>query len=292
MTPTIRTDLSDLDYYNDPCVTPSLSQSIAHTLISESPLHAWLRHPRLGGMPRKPTAEMKKGTLIHSLLLDNGKDLQLCNYPDWRTKKSQEDRAQALTVGKVPVLPKQIEEVLDAVAAIKTQLDDRGLSLNGAGQCEAMVVWEEQTDEGTPVLCRGKLDHWLSPRITDLKTIQQAHPRVIAAHMVKYGYAIQAAAYRSAVAKVHPELAGRVDFVFAFAEIEPPYCVTLARPSGTMRELGERQWRRAVNEWERCLRLGKWPSYTEGIIDVEAPAWALTQAEEDYYNGSTATEIL
>ena len=34
-------------YHADPCVTASLSSSIAKILIEQSPMHAWMAHPRL-----------------------------------------------------------------------------------------------------------------------------------------------------------------------------------------------------------------------------------------------------
>jgi len=40
-------DIPDKEYHADPCPVPSLSSTLARTLLNQSPLHAWTKHPRL-----------------------------------------------------------------------------------------------------------------------------------------------------------------------------------------------------------------------------------------------------
>ena len=145
------------------------------------------------------------------------------------------------------------------------------------------IEWHE-TDSGTgaPVVCRGMLDHFEVGAIAtvyDLKTTESAAPPACERSAYLYGYDIQAAAYTSAVTKLHPEMAGLVEFVFLFAETTPPYAVYPCRPDGTFRELGERRWQRAVDLWAGCLRTGQWPGYTQHVGLLSAPTWALSQEE-------------
>ena len=65
------------DYYRDPCAVPSLSQSIAHTLVTQSPLHAWSEHPRLGNQRKPASKAMDVGSLIHKLVLGKGVDVEI-----------------------------------------------------------------------------------------------------------------------------------------------------------------------------------------------------------------------
>ena len=61
MTPTLRTDIPAADYHADRVGhgdAPSLSSSVARTLIQQSPIHAWFKHPKLGNAPRESTASM------------------------------------------------------------------------------------------------------------------------------------------------------------------------------------------------------------------------------------------
>ena len=89
------------------------------------------------------------------------------------------------------------------------------------------------------------------------------------------GYDMQAAAYLSAATRLMPEMAGRIEVVFLFAEVEPPYCVLAAKPSAAMWTLGEVRWMRAVELWARCLAEDEWPGYASEVVTLEPPAWAL-----------------
>jgi len=266
------------EYHADPCMVPSLNQSIAHTLVTRSPAHAWCEHPKLGDLPPEPTKAKDDGAVIHALLLGKGADVDVLDCDSFRTKAARTIRDEAIEAGRVPMLRKRYEQIVEAAARIRANLAGFGVSLEG--EHELPIEWHEPGDEGY-VVCRGLLDtvRLDAGVIVDVKKIVSADPRTCARHAYEYGYDIQAAAYTSALQKLRPELAGRSDFIFVFMELEPPYAVVPCRPSGVLRELGERRWQRAVLTWERCLRDGYWPSYTETITQLDAPPWALTQEE-------------
>lgn len=280
--PTARIlDVTLEQYHADPCATPSLSQSLSHTMLTESPAHAYLKHPKLGlkaEEPDDPTAAMLRGTLTHKLTLGKGADVVIVEAKDWRTKAAQEAKIAALANGQVPVLAHVYAEVDAAVKAILAKLADRGIILDG--QSEVAVEWTEEIDPERRVLCRAMLDHLAmrsAPVVYDLKTISGAHPMKCAARAYDMGYDIQAHAYRSAVRKLYPEHVGREDFVFIFAETTPPYAVTLARPNGEMEQLGRSRWERALLSWYNCLTFDKWPEYTEEIVHLAPPPWAMAK---------------
>ncbi len=80
-------NVTEAAYHADPCDRPSLSHSIAHTLVSESPRHAWIEHPRLGGnRERVSTRAMDDGAILHRLLLGEGAGFEMVMADDWRTK--------------------------------------------------------------------------------------------------------------------------------------------------------------------------------------------------------------
>lgn len=272
-----------VEYHADPCPTPSLSSSIAHKLINQSPLHAWHAHPKLGGRPPLPTREMDTGQLVHALLLGatapkGSHVVSVIDAKDWRKKATQAARDDARGKGQVPVLARQYERAVEVTKIIEAKMAAHGLPLDG--KSELVLSWEEESMllEG-PVACRAMLDHFrLKQRqIIDLKTCDSAHPKACIAHAINYGYLIQHAAYASAVGQVFPEIAGRLDFVFVFAEVEPPYCVTPVRLDGSLRQIGEMNWNRAVEVWGQCLSARRWPEYAEEIITLEAPPWLLAR---------------
>ena len=61
-------ELSAEEYHADPCPTPSLSSSIARTLLASSPHHAWWEHPRFNpGRVREEDEKFDLGTAAHAL---------------------------------------------------------------------------------------------------------------------------------------------------------------------------------------------------------------------------------
>src|SRR5262245_46871486 len=120
-------DLSHDAYIGDPCETPSLSTSIAHTLLTRSPLHAWTEHPRLGNKRPAPTVEMDDGTIIHGLLLESGPQLDVIKADNYRTKAAQELRDAARDAGRVPVLEHKLHEMIGIAAKLLKNLSAFGI---------------------------------------------------------------------------------------------------------------------------------------------------------------------
>lgn len=267
-------------YHADPCERPSLSSTIARVLVGQSPLHAYSMHPRLGGKARAATRSMNFGTLVHALVLGQGVLVEVIHADDWRTKAAREARDEAREAGRIPILADEFEPAQKCADATLAAMAKHGIALTG--ESELAAIWEEHHDEGASVLCRGMMDHWVEKTATiyDLKTTESANPKDLASKFIRFGYDIQRAAYVSAVETLHPALRGRVRFVFVFVETEPPFDVVPVIAGGSMRDLGESRWRRAVHMWDRSLRSNRWPGYAERSSQIEAPAWAMVEEED------------
>lgn len=259
-------------YHADPCEQPSLSASIASRLIAQSPLHAWTYHPRFGRQRDEDTAAKLAGSLIDNLILGGGPEIVAIVADDYKTKAAREARDEALANGKMPVIEAKLAVEREHAERIKAYLLERkGFKFDGVSQ--AVAIWKEGD-----AWCRGRLDHW-KPEIAtiyDLKFVRSAAPGEIDKHMVNFGTDIQRAAYVSAIEKIYPELSGRVKFQPIFVENGPVLAITMRPVGGTMRELGNRKWNRAVETWSRCLARNEWPDYGDDG-QIEAPAWALTR---------------
>lgn len=289
MTPPCFLQLSDEDYFADRVGDrPCLSSSIAKILCAQSPAHAHAIHPRLGGHVRPPTDEMELGTILHSMLLGSGAELAVVEFDDYKKKAAQETRDVARAEGKIPMLARKVERINLMLTAYNRQLDR--MEITFSGKSELAAVWEEPSSCG-PVLCKGKLDHFLPAQglIYDLKTCASAHPDAISRSACNYGYHLQQAAYTRAVEAIRPDLAGQVEMVFLFAETEYPFPLTVARADSALREIGERKWEAAVETWARCLDRGvdrkHWPAYSEDVVTMRAPSWELRANgidEEDF----------
>lgn len=259
-------------YHSDPCAEPSLSASIASRLVTQSPLHAWTYHPRFGRLRDEDTAAKIAGSLIDNLILGGGPDIVPIIANDYKTKAAQEARDAALANGKMPVIEAKLAAEREHAEKIKARLLERnGFTFDGVSQ--VVAIWKEGD-----AWCRARLDHikLASATIYDLKFVRSAAPADIEKHMVTYGTDIQRAAYVSAVEKAFPDLSGRVKFQPIFVENGDVPAITVRPVGGSMRELGERKWKRAVETWARCLAANDWPDYGDDG-QIEAPPWAMTK---------------
>lgn len=261
---------------------PHFSSTMAKALIAQSPRHAKAER-EAGG--KAPTKEMDFGSVGHRLVLGKGKDFEPLPFDDWRTKDAKEARKRVRDQGKVPIKAEDFERANLLAETVRVELVERGIVLDG--ESELPVTWEEQTAHGV-VLCRAMFDHaWLDTgRILDLKFTDSAAPGAIERNAEQMGYGVQWAAYTSALVALRPSLAGKVDFLFTFAERDSPFAVNVVRPDGMFRDLGMKRWRRALNTWARCVAEDHFPAYGAGINSLTPPVWALKNEEfaatEDY----------
>ncbi len=275
-------ELSAHDYHADRvgATVPTLSASVATTLVKKSPRHAWRQHPALGGQGRirKSSDEQAQGSLIHALVLGKGlEQIEIIDAKDFRTKAAQEARDNAEAAGKTPILASKFKPMERTAYQIVEAIEGAGYNLGGMS--EAVMTWTEETNTG-PVECRGMTDHIHldAGTVLDLKTCHNAHPRACESHIIEYGYDIQRAAYLSALGKLRPEFEGRGVYKWVFAEIENGDLidVSIAEAGGTIRDMGEARWRRACELWALCLKNNHWPGYGDAVI-LEAPLYAVKE---------------
>lgn len=293
----MRLDVTPDEYHADPCAVPSLSSSIAKVMLDQSPRHAQTQHPKMGGVRREDSKVFDRGALVHKLVLGKGRDVVVVEAPDWRTKAAQAARDDARDEGKIPVLEDDYLEAAWAAKAIVEQLDAIGIVLDG--ESEVAIAWQELSGRG-PVWCRGMLDHVIvrdrRAVIYDLKTCRSAHPSACARAVLNYGYDVQAAAYPRALQQLMPQLNGRVDFVFIFAEPRAPFAVTPGRLDDVLRTRGEERWTEAYTAWGDRMFAAKregdvldltapWPAYANGIVTFEAPGWMINAPEIGFVEG-------
>lgn len=273
--PCVLEGVSHDTYHADPW-GPSLSRSVAKVLLERSPLHAYTIHPRLGGSVREDDSSAAKdlGSLVHGMLLGIGPRIVTIDASDWRTKAAQEQRDAALAEGSIPVLLGRYLEAKNLSDLLSESIRKQTGSAPAGWLREATMLWEEGG-----VLCRARMD-LVDPKrgvIWDIKITGDASR--FDRSMLAHGLDIQWGAYTSGMESVMPKLAGRASLEFLVCETSPPFAVRRVRPAASMRDLGRRKWQRAVKIWGECLKSGVWPGYGDGVLEVEAPAWAL---QEDF----------
>jgi hypothetical protein len=275
-------DFAAADYHADRTGgAPSLSSSIANLLINRSPLHAWTAHPRLN--PNHVPVDDSKydvGTVAHSMLLEGTASVDVCDYPDWRTKDAREARDASRANGRTPLLAHQFEEVLGMCNAVADQLkafDIDPVPLTG-GKPEQTMVWQ---DAPTGAWCRARID-WLHDdlsAIDDLKTTtRSAHPEAFAKNLYSYGCDVQAAFYLRGLKALHVDadrntyLDG-VDWRWIVVETSPPYGLSVVEPGPAVLELADAKVDAALKLWAECLERNVWPGYPTKVATAELPAW-------------------
>lgn len=277
--PGLHPGISEKDYHSDNlCDSPTLSCSLAKTLIDQSPLHAWCEHPRLGNKRvDEPSSEKDFGSAFHKLALGKGAAIAVCEEESWHKKAAQAFRDEARNRGDIPLLRHRYEDACSQRIELMNQLKRFGLAEKfEAAQPEVVLIY----DDGK-VRCRAMLDKLFIDEaagratIFDIKTTESAKPRAIDRLVFNQHYDMQDSSYCSGVGLSRPELSGRVDFVFLFQEAHFPYCVTPYRLNGEQKTLGISKWTRAWQMWDACTKADTWPAYTTEIVTGKAPEWGL-----------------
>lgn len=266
-------------YHSDPCALPSLSNSIAQTLLDISPRHAFTEHPRFGAAGQDIASKrLDLGTIAHTLMLKNGRDIEIIDAADFKTKAAKEQRDEARKAGRTPALKDQYETASEMVHAARLQL----AKIPGAktafheGEPEVVMVWD---DEIGPT-CRSMID-WLQIEegvVWDYKTVARPPvPDMLARTVANLGYDFQGAFYTRGIERVIPDLAGRVKFRLVMQEIEPPYLLTVAELDGGFLTIGNRKVEAAIRMWARCIAENNWPGFPAQIVRLEYPQYAESQ---------------
>jgi hypothetical protein len=266
------------DYLADPCPDPAFSTSVAHALVTKTPLHCWMQHPRLNPNPiREESNAMDLGTVAHSILLEGHmNNVVVVDAADWRTNKAKEERETARLQGKTAILAHKATEVIAMVKAAQSAIDNSELAVDfKRGHPERTLIWQEGK-----MWCKSRPD-WLTldAELTfDYKTTAgSAEPTSwMRGPMLSNGCDLQAVLGMRAIRKLFTPR--NHQFIFMVQEVEPPYAMSFVGLSPAFLDVAERKLSRALQLWQDCLLTNTWPGYPSRVAWVEPPAWV--QMEE------------
>ncbi|NUT48091.1 MAG: hypothetical protein HOV94_12390 [Saccharothrix sp.] len=267
-------DLPDDVYHADPVPGGSLSASGAK-LILDCP--ARFRHAADHGSERKDVFDF--GTAAHKFVLGTGPEIEIIDARDWKTKAAQEAKKAAHAKGHVPLLPHELDDVQAMAKKVEEHPIAGALFERGTGNAEQSLFWHDDEFE---VWRRARLD-WLPLGVSsagrlivpDYKTTVSADPDTIPKTIYNFRYHLQADWYSEAVQALG--LAERVLFLFVFQEKQAPYIVTVAEVEVDFLRLGRSDNRRALALYADCVATGNWPGYSDDVVRVEPPRWAVAQ---------------
>ena len=264
------------EYHADPCAEPSLSASVARTLIDRSPLHAWMQHPKLGGQQEESQAtRLSLGKAAHSVILEgNWNSIMFIDKDSFRTNEAKERRDQIIKAGGTPLLEKDRATIEGMVAAFCSA----GIDRSGM-ETERTMIWQDKiTEEATPIWCRSRVDLLGDRLILDLKTTAVPATPERWGRTLLWDYAMQAGFYRLG----YKALKGGKPPVFRFIvqETTPPYSVAQFAFDGAGLDYADYLAEQAVWKWSECIKAQSWPSYAAGVNVMEAPYWVRERLEE------------
>lgn len=253
---------------------PALSSSGARKLVPPSTPAAfdWERKN-----PSPPTAAMRLGRAVHREVLGIGSEIVVGQYPNYRTKESQQWRDAQEADGLIPLLAESatwtaIQGMAKALRAhpVFGQVFDPE-----RGDGEASLFW---TDPETNVPCRARLD-FLPNRVKGRRLVvpdykstgKSADPREFARDAATYGYPQQDDWYRGGLKAIG--LDRDPQFVFVVQETKPPYLIGIHQVSASDAALANGLNRRARHAFAHCTATGEWPGYGNGVHQLEMPTW-------------------
>jgi PDDEXK-like domain of unknown function (DUF3799) len=255
---------------------PSLSSSIAKVMLSDTPRHAWLKHPRLNPeFEFDDNSKFDLGSVAHELILGKGGGFQVLEFADWRSNLAKAARAEAINDGKVPILTHQ-HEAADAMAIVAEEAI-REIDPDFYGddaESEVVAVWDDMGG----ARCRSMIDRFDGITIWDVKTTDLSlSDGALSRQIVNMGYDLSAAFYLRGMSQLMPEMAGRFKFRWVFIEANAPHEVRVIEADNAMLTLGDKKAALAIEKWKNCIASVKWPGYPRTISKITCPGWAESQ---------------
>jgi len=272
-------------YHADCAPEPSLSSSIARTLLEASPQHAWIAHPRLGCQveaERDPSRPKEIGTVAHKLILGQGSDVVLIDADDYRSAAAKAQRAQAYADGHCPIL----QPDADKADALADQVAEKLALIPGCegftkAPAEVVAVAQDRSGAWLRIMMDRVEIHPTHAIIWDVKTgDQSAAPQLLGRRVESMQMEVQAALYVHVLSMLLPHLAGRIRFRWIFVENEFPHALSVAEADGAGMEIGARKVAAAIHVWNRCRAAGEWPGYPAQIVRFDYPEWAARRWSE------------
>lgn len=280
-------DMAEEEYHADPCPEPSLSASLAHTIVNHTAMHAKLNHPRLTkNRVREESTTFDLGRAAHKMVLEPEKEnFVIIDAEDWRSSKAREERDNARSLGKVPLLQCDYLRVKDMAETSRSFLDDAYIEerpLKGLlqrGKSEQTMIAQDGC------WLRGRLDFISDDRdiIVDYKTVSRtANPDLFLRNSVfNYGYDIQAAMYCHLNQLLGYK--GRAEYIWLIQETEYPYACSITGASSSVLECGMDKVNIAKALWCQSLVTNKFDGYSSKVVWLDAPPWEIAKVEEMHW---------
>lgn len=263
ITPGVYTGMPAPDYH----AIDALSASGAKHLL-RSPAHYLAQKEK----PMEPTAAMRLGTAVHTMILEPEKaDIEIARAPkvDKRTKVGKEtlELFEREHQGKL-ILD---ADAYDRAAAIAEAVSKHPIAakLLQGGQSEVSMLWKAY--DGIP--CKARFDYYKGDGIIDVKTTQDASPEGFARSIASLKYHMQAAHYLQGYREVTGWDAEH--FTFIAVESEAPHAIGIYVLDEPSLQSGRMLMERAAFAFQKANDRASWKGYNPEPMTISVPSWAL-----------------
>lgn len=282
---------------------PTLSSTLARTILSQSPRHAWTAHPRLNPAHESKNSKVFDfGRAAHRTILGAGGDYAvipedlLSANGALSTKEAKAWVAEQREAGVTPIKQDDADKLEAMAGVMAAALREIGLTLDPArSELTALApvegVWCRAMIDNAPVapVPLGGLPTRL---MLDFKTTENASPEACVNSVRSYGYDVQAAHYLETWRAATGE---ERTFLFLFQEKTAPFEVCAVRllsnpgHSEDWMLTARDKARTARRLWADCLASGDWPGYRREVHEIGAPAWHNTRWDESPVRAEVAS---
>lgn len=229
--------------------------------------HAWTK-------PTEPTAAMTKGTLIHSLLLEQ--DIShyvprpLNEKGDLVRSNSKEYQAFLdANPGKTPIHPDDYEPMYEMLTAFCD--NKRAMDILKDSRIEHSVFAQ---DPETGLLLKARPDIWGSSFLADLKST--ANIARFERQIFQEMYDVRLAHYAKTIEYATGE--SLEEFFFIVYESSAPYCSKIFRMKRADMDAAKEKWRMLINQVSVCMKNNAFPGFDDSIQLVERPKFLEAEA--------------
>lgn len=243
-------------------------------LILDAP--ARYKHVVLDGN-REEKDSFDLGAIVHAMVLGTGWGVRELDFENWRTKASQEARAEARAEGLIPVLKHELVKPRAMAEAVLAHHAAGPLfEQDGASEVSAFATCPE-----TGVRLRARADRLVNGGpIVDLKTTAgSAKPEEFARAVFKFGYDIQDALYEEVFGLA---CGWSGEFKFVVVETRAPHLVSVVKLRDDFLEMGRDKSMKARRVYAECMAAGIWPGYPSGEHVIEPPMAAVYDYQDKY----------
>lgn len=251
-------------------------------MYSRSPYHYYTRYIEKSDPAAAPTEAMKKGSVVHGLLLEPHKfDEEFFVYEacDLRTKEGKEKKIRACheARGRVMIDDEDFSDCQKIVEGVRS--NSEAIKLLSEGVPELAIFWRCPF---SGLLMKAKVDSFCDKYFLEFKTAKDVSPFKFSRDAFQMHYDLSLSHYQKGIETVLSQTFGA--YMIA-VENEAPYRCEVFEVTSEFFETGHNKWLDAVSKLERGMSEGKWPGYKddrlEGFLKLMPPAWSVKSEQID-----------